>query len=110
MRLRIIRDTSPEEPEGPATIQERFERFHEANPWVYEELVLLARELVEVGHRKLGINMLWEVVRWKVYRATSDPSSSFKLNDHYPSRYARLISEQEPDLRGFFELRKLRAS
>lgn len=51
--------------------------------------------------------MIWEVMRWQMFLATKDPSG-FKLNDHYTSRYARLIMKQEPDLDGLFELRALR--
>lgn len=106
--LRIIR----EQPLPPgASIQERFEAFHRANPWVYDSLVELARELRAQGHRKLGINMLWEVTRWRLYRSTpaADLNSAFKFNDHYPSRYVRLITASEPDLADSFEVRRLRA-
>ena len=34
--------------------------------------------------------------------------TDFALNDHYRSRYARLIMEQEEDLRDLFEVRELR--
>lgn len=91
-----------------ATIQERFERFDELNPWVYRQLVALARDMVARGRRHLGIGMLWEVLRWQYYRQTVDPSSDFKLNDHYRSRYARKIMETEADLDDVFELRLLR--
>jgi hypothetical protein len=91
------------------SIQERFEAFHEANPWVYRTLRSLALDLNHKGHHKIGINMLWEVLRWQYKRSTADPNSSFKLNDHYPSRYARLLTDREPELAEAFELRALRA-
>jgi hypothetical protein len=92
------------------TIQERFEEFHRLNPWVYQALVALAKEMAGEGHRKIGIRMLYEVVRWKYLTSTTDPSSEFKLNDHYHSRYVRLIVERNPELSEFFETRKLRAA
>lgn len=92
-----------------ASIQERFQGFHEANPWVYRALVDLSRDLVARGRHKLGIGMLWEVLRWQYALRTVDPNSEFKLNDHYRSRYVRLIDNNEPDLRGRFELRSLRS-
>jgi hypothetical protein len=89
------------------TIAERFAAFHDANPHVYAELVRLCREWQAKGRRRLGVGMLWEVMRWNLaLRTTSD---DFKLNDHYRSRYARLIMERELDLRGIFETRGLRA-
>lgn len=91
------------------TIQEQFEAFHADNPWVYSELVKLARRAKQRGAVKVGIGMLAEIVRWRRYMATQDFNSGFKLNNNYRSRYVRLIEEQEPDLRGLFETRELKA-
>lgn len=96
--------------DGTKTIEQRFWDFHDANPHVYGELVKLARRARSRGHHRMGIEMLFAIVRWRRMMRTADPSSGFKLNDHYTSRYARLIMEQEPDLDGFFETRRLRAS
>ena len=87
----------------------RFLSFHALNPRVYEELVRLAREATGHGHTKIGVRMIWEVMRWNLTIRTFDPFSDFKLNDHYHSRYARLIMIQEPDLFGVFELRQLKS-
>lgn len=92
-----------------ASIQERFEQFHEMNPIVYSTLVKMARDLRSRGHVKLGIGMLWEVTRWRMMMRVIDPASEYKLNDHYRSRYARLIMAQEPDLSDVFEVRELRS-
>lgn len=89
-------------------IQERFEEFHHANPHVYQELVQLCREAVGNGKERIGVRMVWEVARWNLIVRTRQ-NSDFKLNDHYHSRYARLIMEQEPDLQDIFELRTLKA-
>ena len=83
-------------------------RFHEANPWVYRELVNHARDLVARGHRRLGMRMLYEVVRWHHLRETAR-DGDFALNDNFISRYARLIQTNEPDLAGVFETRQLKA-
>lgn len=89
---------------------ERFREFHEKNPEVYQELVSLARQAVARGRRKMGIKMLFEVVRWQRFLRTTDPDSgsTYKLNNNYHSRYARLIMDQESDLRGIFEVRELK--
>lgn len=94
----------------PGTIEYAFLEFHRANPWVYVELVRLTRELVAVGHHKVGIGMLFEVLRWEHHRRTADPGSEFKLNNNYRSRYARLIMDSERDLRGVYEIRELKAA
>jgi lipopolysaccharide/colanic/teichoic acid biosynthesis glycosyltransferase len=89
------------------TIQQRFWAFHEAHPEVYAELVRLAREARDQRlDRRYGIRTLWEVMRWNLRMEWND---AHKLNDHYTSRYARMIAEREPDLAGMFETRSLRA-
>jgi hypothetical protein len=98
-------------PVAPApTIEERFQAFHQANPWVYDTLVKLARRRVEVGIRRIGIGMLFEVLRWEWQGATSDPNAEWRMNNSYRSRYARLIMQQESDLSGVFETRELKAA
>jgi len=92
------------------SIQQRFEEFHQANPAVYAELVKLARRAKRSGQEKVGIELLFAVVRWRRLLSTRDGSSGFKLNDHYTSRYSRLIMAQERDLDGFFETREIRTS
>jgi len=88
------------------TIDAQFEEFHRNNPEVYEELVRLARQMKARGHKRIGIKMLWEVLRWERAMKTTD-QTEWKLNNNYTSRYARLIMENEPDLKGFFVTRGL---
>ncbi|AAD17628.1 hypothetical protein TM4_63 [Mycobacterium phage TM4] len=86
------------------TAAAKFEKFHADNPEVYEVLVRLAREWVEVtGRRKLGIANLYERARWEIAMRTSDPE--YKLNNDHRAFYARLIMAREPDLDGLFALR-----
>jgi hypothetical protein len=92
-------------PEPEKLIRDAFTRFHRENPHVYLELVRMSRQLVAHGHEKIGIGMLFEVLRWRhMLQTTGD---TFKLNNNYRSYYARLIMLSEPDLRGVFELRRL---
>ena len=90
-------------------IQERFEAFHHAHPEVYRQLVLFARQAKASGRAQYGIGALFERVRWHFYIEQRLGDEAWKLNNNYRSRYARLIMQQEPDLRGFFNLRELRA-
>ena len=92
-------------PSPEATIREAFLRFHTENPHVYDELVLLARRAKRAGSRRVGIKMLFEVLRWR--HALRTGGDEFKLNNNYHSYYARLIMAREEDLFGIFELRKL---
>jgi hypothetical protein len=94
-------------PAARGTIDARFESFHRLNPWVYDALVTLTRDLTRRGHDRIGIAMLFEVLRWQYLRTTvGDP---FKLNNDYRSRYSRLIMATEPDLADVFETRRMTA-
>ena len=90
-------------------IQARFELFHHENPHVYRHLVYLARQHVRFGVKRLSIDYLYHVVRWRMFLKTKG-SELFKLNDHFTSRYARLIETCNPDLRGLFHNRRLRSN
>lgn len=78
------------------TSAERFERFHNRNPHVYDLLVKYCREWVDAGHVRFGIRAPWERMRWHLGIHTD--SADFKLNDHMTAYYSRLISAREFDL------------
>lgn len=87
-------------------LDDLFAEFHHNNPEVYDELVALARRWKHGGHHRVGIGMLWEVLRWnRALAGVGD--AAFKMNNSYRSRYARLIMRQEADLVDFFEIRAL---
>lgn len=94
------------EPDLPreATLLERAEAFDAANPAVYELLKQLALDLVHRGHDRIGIGMLFEVVRWQHAMRTSD-DSGYKVNNSYRAFYARKLMDQEAELQGVFETR-----
>jgi hypothetical protein len=89
-------------------LDERFAQYHAANPHVYAELVRLAREAKAAGRTKVGAKELTEVCRWHLRLKTV--GAEFRLDNSLVALYARLIQEQEPDLRGLFELRRRRST
>lgn len=92
------------------SIQSQFEAFHARHPAVYDELVKLAYRGLHAGRRRIGIGMLFEVLRWEwTIAGLPDEAEEWKLNNNYRSRYARLIMDREPPLDGMFELRVLKA-
>jgi len=91
--------------DGSKTPQERFEEFHRANPSVYQELRRLALILKNRGHKRIGISMLFEQMRWQWYATTTDVTG-FKLNNNYRAYYARMLMENEEGLDGFFTIRE----
>ncbi len=92
----------------PRSIQAQFEEFHQENPQVYSRLVQLARGLATRGHTRVGIGMLWEVLRWDNLMSTT--GVPYKLNNNFRSRYARLIEAHEPDLVDLFDKRELHSA
>lgn len=90
------------------TIQERFETFHSNNPKVYDKLVELSRQAKAKGFSHYGIRTIWELMRWH-FEVVEQQDGLYYLNDHFHSRYARKIMENEHDLDGFFHIRRLTA-
>lgn len=99
-----------EEADVPASAspRERALAFHAANPAVYVELRRLAFELLNAGHRRFGIDLLFSQMRWRWMVRTSD-ESGFRLNNSYRATYARLLAAQEPELSDVFNVRSVRA-
>ena len=94
--------------EQPISIEAAFWNFHHNHPEVYAGLVRLTFRAVDAGRERVGIGMLFEVLRWEwVVQGLPDESEEFKLNNNYRSRYARMIMESEPGLEGVFEIRRL---
>jgi hypothetical protein len=98
---------TPELPEDrKLSIGDRFFRYHAANPNVYDALCGLARQCRSKNRsRVIGIQMLFEVLRWNYYLSV-DGDEEFKFPNEFAAGYARLIMKQEPDLDGIFRLCK----
>lgn len=92
--------------EAKQSIDERFAVFHELNPHVFDELSRIALDLVGRGHERIGVGMLFEVLRWSAM-STRSTGDEFKLNNSYRSRYARLLAAGDARLADVFEFRTL---
>lgn len=78
------------------------------------------RVKAEVAHRALllrrrgvahyGIGAIFESIRFDYAAGLlgKDPEG-YRLNNNYRSRLARLLADEHPELRGFFEERRLRS-
>lgn len=97
--------SQPANTAAESRLDRAFAEFHRENPHVYAKLVALARQARSCGRLRLGMKMLFEVVRWHHAIETTDPK--FKINNNLASRYARLIMTTERDLGRMFELREL---
>lgn len=105
----VVQTVSPRRAVPGSSIEARFEAFHEANPHVYEALRRLALRMRARGRVRIGMKMLFEVLRWEYAMSTDDPNSDFKLNNNYTAHYARMLMANEPRLDGAFEVRTQRA-
>lgn len=90
------------------SIQQAFEDFHALNPWVLRHLEALTEDCVAKGFRRVGIGMLFELLRWRYGQATR--GDAFRLNNNYRSRYVRLLIDRHPHWAPLFETRALRAA
>lgn len=100
------------------TIQEKFELFHAANPHVYEMYLHFTKELLLLGHRRISPRFILERIRWEMMAPTIKTPGigwhvaagrAFKINDHFSSRYARLLIAKHSKFALIFEIRELRA-
>lgn len=95
-------DCSPD-----ATIQERWEQWRDANPWVMAELERLVDDWITAGFKRVGIKQMWEVIRYRYGVTTGD---RFKCNNDFTSRAARDLIARRPEWAEYIETRELRAA
>ncbi|MFF9478055.1 hypothetical protein [Streptomyces sp. NPDC014733] len=97
------------QPDGrqAVSIQAQFEEFHQLNPWVLTALEQLAADYLKRGAARVGIGMLFEVLRWQ-YATSTATDDEFRLNNNFRSRYVRLLIERHPEWTAAFEVRALR--
>lgn len=87
-------------------IQLAFNKYHSEHPEVYEQLVRLTYEWKNHGGVKLGMKTLYERIRWEWHVGDIKDDAGFKLNNNFTAIYARKIMNENPDLKGIFELRE----
>jgi hypothetical protein len=103
------------QPDPDDEIQREFEKYHDENPHVYKFLVHFARAAIQAmrdrgqDNPQYSIAAVVERARWHInfeVRGYQD----FKINNDFRARYSRLIMRNETDLRGVFNLRKIRST
>jgi hypothetical protein len=88
-------------------IDREFLAYHEANPHVFDKIVSYTFHLRLAGRKRYGIAAIIERVRWDYATSTSEDDKGFKINNDFRSRYARLIEQKYPELKGFFKTRAI---
>lgn len=90
------------------SIQERFDVFIKDNPSVYELFKKFAWQAREAGLMRISSDDIIHRIRWwtKVEIRSREP---FKINDHFSSRFARKLIQDDPTFERYFETRRLKA-
>lgn len=89
------------------SIQDRWEAWEAANPWVLPTVEHLIAAWLAAGHKRASLKQVWEVIRYQYGRTTGD---RFKANNDFTSRAARAVLERHPEWRDCIETRELRAA
>lgn len=92
--------------ERDATIEERWEAWSAANPWVLPTVERLIADWLAAGHRRASLKQVWEVIRYEYGRTTGD---RFKANNDFTSRAARAVLARHPEWADAIETRALRS-
>src|SRR4051812_10087630 len=101
-------------PRTKRTIQDRFEEFHKANPHVYAMFVHFTKELLRRGHKRISPDFILHRIRWEMLVPTVPTAGSgwhvsakrpYKINDHFASRYGRLLIANHPAAAKVIEVR-----
>lgn len=90
------------------SIEARFNRYHEANPQIYDAIVRRLSALSDQGIERTSIKAAIEALRYSsVSTNRTETDKAFKIPNDFASRYARLIAEKEPDLGRMLLIKKL---
>ncbi len=90
-------------------MRERFEDFHGRHPEVYDGLLDVSRRFRMRGRGRWSIWAAFAVLRWERRMAgLPDADELYKLNNNYTGYYARKLMDENADLAGIFELRRMK--
>lgn len=89
------------------TLEEKFNKFDNENPKVYEMFVHFACELISAGYKKLSASLITERIRWEVKLATVS-DDQFKINNNHRAFYARKFMLDFPEYNEYFRIREQR--
>lgn len=93
--------------EAHLTIQQRWELWEAANPWVVPTIERLIANWLAAGHKRASLKQVWEVIRYQYGTTVGD---RLKANNDFTSRAARTVLERHPEWADCIETRELRAA
>lgn len=90
-----------------ASLEDKFKAFHRSNPHVLVALETLTRRYLAAGRKRIGIGMLFEVLRYEAGIQTT--GDEYALNNNHRAFYARLIVDRNPHWAEAFRMRASQA-
>ncbi len=81
---------------------ERFCDYFEANPQIWTLFKRYAKTAIGFDE-KIGAKCIFENIRWK--ERIERGNGKYKINNNFPTYYARLLTETDPAFDGFFQFR-----
>lgn len=95
------------DPDGLSPIYAEYLRWDARNPHFYPLFERFTLQIAERGHRRLGVALIYERIRWESMIRTD--GDAWKLNNNYRAIYARRFMRDHPEHDGIFQLRELTA-
>lgn len=80
--------------------------FHSEHPVVWELFVAYTMDRIKKGFQNYSAKAVFERIRWEVDSVGGDGTYEFKLNNNWPSFYARRFMRMYPQYDGFFRIRR----
>jgi hypothetical protein len=88
------------------TTKEKWWRWHNANPQVYELFERFTNEAINNGHTRLSAWLIVNRIRWETMVETK--GDDFKISNDFIAYYARLFMAYNPQHEGFFKTRPMK--
>lgn len=86
-------------------IVDKFFKFHEDNPKVYDLFVMFAEKLESARRRNYGSHAIIEQIRW--HTGVETKGEEFKISNNHQVCYCRLLMIKKPNFVGFFRIHGL---
>tara|TARA_R110000824_G_C15183334_1_gene674005 strand:+ start:1140 stop:1505 length:366 start_codon:yes stop_codon:yes gene_type:complete len=87
-------------------MREQVSVFHSEHPEIWSLFVRFTMDRIGKGFANYSAKAIFERIRWEVDSVGADGKLEFKLNNNWPSFYARRFMKMYPKYRGFFRTRR----
>jgi len=87
-------------------MREQVSAFHADHPEVWDLFVRFTMDRINKGFTNYSAKAIFERIRWEVDSVGADGKLEFKLNNNWPSFYARRFMRMYPQHDGFFRTRR----